>query len=177
MTLRLSPALDCEFETIAAMVNAAYRGTGEAAGWAHEADLLAGQRTSPTTLASDLAEAQDAWLLVARDEGEDDILGCVWLDPQSEETWYLGMLTVTPRLQDRRLGRTLLTAAEAFAAERGARRMRMSVVSLRLTLIAWYERRGYARTGETAPFPYEDRRFGTPLRNDLEFMILERTLS
>ena len=45
---------------------------------------------------------------------------------------------------------------------------------VRDTLIAWYERRGYHRTGETEPYPYGDNRFGTPLREDLEFAILEK---
>jgi hypothetical protein len=29
----------------------------------------------------------------------------------------------------------------------------MTVIDSRDALIAWYERRGYARTGETRPFP------------------------
>jgi hypothetical protein len=53
---------------------------------------------------------------------------------------------------------------------------RLTVVSIRDSLIAWYERRGYRRTGETQAFPYEDRRFGTPLRDDLEFVVLEKRL-
>ena len=50
----------------------------------------------------------------------------------------------------------------------------MGVLSVRDTLIAWYERRGYARTGETEPFPYGDDRFGKPLRENLVFAILEK---
>ena len=44
------------------------------------------------------------------------------------------------------------------------------------TLIAWYERRGYALTGETKPFPYDDPLFGLPQRPDLEFVVLEKRL-
>ena len=69
------------------------------------------------------------------------------------DVWYLGLLTVRPDLQNRQLGRTLLAAAEDFARERGAKQMRMTVVHVRDTLIAWYQRRGYALTGETEPFP------------------------
>ena len=50
----------------------------------------------------------------------------------------------------------------------------MTVVNVRDTLIAWYQRRGYALTGETKPFPYDDKRFGTPLRDDLYFVMLEK---
>ena len=52
----------------------------------------------------------------------------------------------------------------------------MQVIRQREALIAWYERRGYARMGETAPFPYDNARFGLPLRDDLEFIILEKPL-
>ncbi|MDB5444432.1 MAG: family N-acetyltransferase, partial [Phenylobacterium sp.] len=85
-------------------------------------------------------------------------------------------LTVRPDLQDRRLGRTLLQAAEDFALGLGARRIRMTVIAIRDTLIAWYERRGYGLTGETRPWPYEDERFGQPRRDDLSFVVLEKTL-
>ena len=74
------------------------------------------------------------------------------------------------------LGRTLLHAAEAVAERKGARRIRMTVVNIRDTLIAWYARRGYDLTGETRPFPYGDRRFGDPLRDDLAFVVLEKAL-
>ena len=42
-------------------------------------------------------------------------------------------------------------------------------------LIAWYERRGYRRTGVVKPFPYGDTRFGIPRRDDLRFEVLEKT--
>jgi hypothetical protein len=53
--------------------------------------------------------------------------------------------------------------------------MRMHVVAIRDTLIAWYERRGYALTGQTHPFPY-DSRFGIARRDDLYFAVLEKAL-
>ena len=53
----------------------------------------------------------------------------------------------------------------------------MTVIDLREDLIAWYERRGYRRTGEHAPFPYGDERFGIPRRDDLRFEWLEKPLA
>jgi hypothetical protein len=50
----------------------------------------------------------------------------------------------------------------------------MTVVHLRDTLIAWYQRRGYALTGETKPFPVGER-FGKPQR-PLEFVVLEKEI-
>jgi AcrR family transcriptional regulator len=170
----LAPALDSDLAAIATLVNASYRGEG---GWTHEADYVDGERTSVATLRQDLADQPLAVLLTLRDGATGPLLGVVWLEPADMETWYLGMLTMRSDLQDRKLGRALLAQAEAWAGARGARRIRMTVVNVRDTLIAWYERRGYHRTGETHPFPYEDARFGVPRRDDLEFVVLERELS
>jgi len=71
---------------------------------------------------------------------------------------------------------TMLDRAEAEGLAMGAEVARMTVVSVRETLIAWYERHGYRRTGETERFPYDDTRFGVPLRSDLEFVVLEKRL-
>jgi GNAT superfamily N-acetyltransferase len=173
----LTPALDTELDDIAALVNGAYRGAGAKAGWTHEADYIAGQRTDPAALRADLAANPQALMLIHRDAPDSPLLACVWLEPLDEPgVWYLGMLTVRPDLQDRKLGRDVLAAAEAYAAGQGAHRMRMTVVGIRDTLIAWYQRRGWRLTGETRPFPYDDQRFGVPRRADLDFVVLERAL-
>jgi hypothetical protein len=54
--------------------------------------------------------------------------------------------------------------------------MEMTVIVQRTDLIAWYVRRGYEVTEETKPFPYGDERFGLPLRPDLEFVVLRKSL-
>src|ERR1700678_1397368 len=100
--MRLTPAVDSDLDEVAALVNRAYR-AGE--GWTHEAGYLGGQRTDPTALRADLAASPEAVLLTARDEPDGPLLGVVWLEPAGGETWYLGMLTVRPDLQDRKLGR------------------------------------------------------------------------
>jgi ribosomal protein S18 acetylase RimI-like enzyme len=87
------------------------------------------------------------------------------------------MLTVQPTTQGGGLGRRLLEAAERWAAEHWqSRTMEMTVIVQRPELIAWYQRRGYARTGEIKPFPYDDARFGLPKRDDLEFEVLRKAL-
>ena len=158
------------------LVNSAYRGQGAQAGWTTEAGYIDGQRIDLESLRVDLAAAPQALILTARDEPEGPILGCVWLEPAQDGAWYLGMLTIRPDLQDRQLGRTLLEAGEAHARERGAKSIRMTVVHIRDTLIAWYQRRGYVLTGETRPFPHGDDRFGKPLRDDLAFVVMEKPL-
>jgi GNAT superfamily N-acetyltransferase len=169
----LSIANDSEIEEVAELINASYRGEG---GWTNEVGQLEGERTNPGALRAALAAQPDACLLVWRGETQGPIRCCVWLEPSDGDQWYLGLLTVHPRLQDRKLGRTTLAAAESFAVTRGAKRIRLTVVNVRETLIAWYERRGYRRTGEMQPFPYEDARFGVPTRPDLCFVVLEKSL-
>jgi len=172
----LFSAATTDLPFIADLVNSAYRGEASKQGWTHESDYVTGDRTSAEALNADLAAAPNAQLLMFKDKPEAEMLGCVWLEPAADAVWYLGMLTVRPNLQARQLGRTILEGAESIAAHHGARRIRMTVVNVRDTLIAWYERRGYAITGETQPFPYEDAPFGTPNRDDLCFVVLEKTL-
>ena len=169
-------ATTADLPDVVDLVNSAYRGESSRQGWTTEADYLEGQRTDLATLTRDLAETPGAALYAWRDDPDTPLLGTVWLEPAETGVWYLGMLTVRPDLQARRLGRTLLHAAEAAAEAKGARRIRMTVVNIRDTLIAWYGRRGYDPTGETRPFPYGDDRFGVPLRADLAFVVLEKML-
>lgn len=171
----LFPLSPSELPDVVSLVNAAYRGDGAKAGWTHEADYLAGQRIDLAMLTKDL-ETPGARVLGWREDPPAELLGCVWLEPAGADAWYLGMLTVRPDLQDRGLGRQILEAAEAHAADLGARRIRMTVVGVRDSLIAWYGRRGYAPTGEREPFPYHDARFGEPLRDDLDFAVFEKPL-
>jgi ribosomal protein S18 acetylase RimI-like enzyme len=172
----LYPAAPEDLPAAAALVNSAYRGDSSRQGWTTEADLLGGQRTDPQTLADELAASPGACLMLLRESARAAPVGSVWLEPAADGVWRLGMLTVRPDLQDRRIGRSLLDAAEAEAAARGARRMSMTVISVRQELIAWYGRRGYAPTGERRAFPYGDARFGDPRRPDLEFVVLEKPL-
>jgi GNAT superfamily N-acetyltransferase len=174
MTLCLAAPAD--LPAVVELVNAAYRGSGAEQGWTTEAAYIDGPRINMGLLQADLDAQPQALLLVWRDEPEGDLLGCVWLEPAAENVWYLGMLTVRPDLQARQLGRQILAGAEAAAAKAGAARLRMSVVNIRDTLIAWYVRRGFELMPETKPFPYADNRFGKPRRDDLEFVILEKAL-
>jgi GNAT superfamily N-acetyltransferase len=172
----LNRAVEAEYPAIIDLINLAFRGTGPSASWNTEVVFIEGQRLNESLLREDLAAKPEAHLLTYRDNPEGPLLGTVLLDPKKDGIWYLGLLTVRPDLQKRKLGRELLASAEDYAKERGAHLIQMTVVNVRDTLIAWYERRGYAQTAETRPFPYGDDRFGKPLRDDLYFVVLEKTL-
>lgn len=158
------------------LVNSAYRGESSRAGWTTEADLLGGQRTDLEDLKEHVEKPGGRILLV--EGGAQDLLGCAYLEVFGKrgENLYLGMITVRPTLQAQGLGRAILKEAERLAKESGCERLQMTVISLRSELIAWYERRGFSRTGKTQRFPYGNPRFGLPKRPDLEFVVLEKVL-
>lgn len=170
-------ATDADAPALVELVNSAYRGDSSRAGWTTEADLLGGQRVDLAGVRTLMARgAIDGGAIVLVHEDAEGLAGCVELEPASSGC-YLGMLTIRPRSQARGLGRRLLAAAEQFAREHfGTREMHLTVIAQRLELIAWYERRGYRRTGQRRPFPYGDPRFGLPRRPDLEFEVLSRPL-
>ena len=177
---RICTAAEADLPAIVALVNSAYRGDSSRVGWTTEADYIDGQRTSLADLARELAAPGAPQMLILREGEATDLLACVMLEMVAArdggQSGYIGMLTVAPHLQDKGVGRRMLEAAENEARRRGADRARMSVVSIRGSLIAWYERRGYVQTGERTPFPYDDQRFGLPQVAGLEFVILEKPL-
>lgn len=182
--LALRAARRDDAEALSALVNSAYRGDSSRVGWTTEADLLGGQRTDPDALRESIAQGEtmgDRVLLVHEavqpsGPAAPAIDACVQLERHGDEA-YLGMFTVRPTLQGGGLGRRLLAGAEQDARRRwGVTAVHMTVIAQRAELIAWYERRGYRATGETAPFPYGDARFGEPLRPDLHFVVLRKLL-
>ena len=175
--MRLDRAQPDDIPAVVALMNRAFRGSGQGASWNTEAEHIDGDRTSEALLRADIAATPEAALLISRSADGADLEGSVWLEPRGDGVWYLGSLTVDPGLQNAGAGRRLLSASEAWAADHGARVIRMTVVNVRDTLIAWYERRGYRLTGEIEPFPYDDARFGTPRRSDLSFVVLEKALT
>jgi ribosomal protein S18 acetylase RimI-like enzyme len=168
---------DDDLPDIVSMMNHAYRGSGGSAGWNSEAAYITGSRTTESLLRADLLAKPNASFLKWVDPISRCLSGCVWLEPVDDYTWYLGSLTTNPNCQSSGVGSTLLAAAEQQVRGKGGTRIRMTVVNVRDTLIAWYIRRDYYLTGEEEPFPYGDDRFGTPLRDDLIFVVLEKDLN
>lgn len=165
-TLAITTATPADAPALKALLEAAYRGDSARQGWNHEADILDDERIGAEELDALLVDPA-VTILTARGAGA--LIGCVAVTRKDARVGYLGMLCVLPTLQSGGLGRRLLDAAEDHARALGLAAMEMAVIDNRAELIAWYERRGYAFTGERRPFPV--------LRDPpVTFVVLEKPL-
>lgn len=151
------------------LINSAYRGESSKKGWTTEANILEGCRTTEEELAETMGDTKNTILKFTEN---DRIIGCVLLI-EKERQLYLGMLTVSPELQNSGVGKKLLQQAEIHASVLGLPKIVMTVISVREELIAWYKRNGYVETGAREPFPASDVHI--PITEQpLEFMVLEK---
>ncbi len=158
---------------IVALVESAYRGESGLRGWTTESHLLDGRRTDAADVGA-LIERPESLILLAEEDGR--LLASCHLERQGEAA-YFGMFAVDPVGQGSGLGKRVLAEAERIARDEWhCHAMRMTVIVQRDELIAWYQRRGFRRTGDYLPFPYGDERFGIPRRDDLRFEWLLKDL-
>lgn len=171
--LAFRDATDADVDALVALIESAYRGDSSRAGWTTEADILEGQRTDVEGVL-EVIKSPDSRLLTVERDGA--VVACCQLEHRGDSA-YFGMFAVSPVLQGAGLGKEIIAEAERAAREDwGVTQMQMTVISVREDLIAWYERRGYRRTGQMSPFPYGDERFGVPQRDDLQFELLVKQL-
>jgi ribosomal protein S18 acetylase RimI-like enzyme len=169
--MTITPATPSDIPTLVPLVNAAYRGEDGQQGWTTESHLIKGARTNAEGI-TELLQAPHSVILKCL--GEDGSLGgCVHLEKQAEKL-YLGMLSVWPQMQGRGIGKHLLVAAADHASKNGCAHIRITVISARPELIAWYERHGYQRTGEIQPF-HAGEKFGIQ-QQPLELVVLEKPI-
>lgn len=141
------------------LVNGSYRGEESKKGWTTEAYLLEGIRIDEPTLL-EYFNTPNVSLLKYTDEATGKITGSVYLEIKGVQL-YLGMLSVSPLSQAKGIGKILLKEAEVFAKQHSCHAIAITVISTRLELISWYERRGYQATGNVIQFP-TDVKFGIP---------------
>lgn len=172
LELIFSRAETADTEQLVTLINSAYRGESSRQGWTTEADLLDGRRTDSDEILSLLAD--DDSMIVLCKAGE-ALVGSVHLQRTGEQVW-IGMLAVSPRLQGGGIGKQLLQAAEQAACQAWpVSRFGMSVIACREELIAFYQRRGYRRTGASKAFPVNPALW-TPKVADLRLELLEKIL-
>jgi len=153
------------------LINSAYRGETSKKGWTTEAHLLEGKRTTEEELTAIILDPKNTFLKFTEN---DQIIGSVLL-VEKEHQLYVGMLTVSPELQNSGIGKKMLAEAENHAKSLGLSTLSMTVVSVRAELIAWYKRHGYVDTGKREPFPSSDIHINISDK-PLEFIHLEKSL-
>ena len=159
-------------ELVADLVNSAYRGDSSRAGWTTEADLVEGARTSQNEII-ELIEPNDSMLFLCIQQGS--IVGSVHMQKKGN-TAHLGMFVIQPTLQGAGIGKQFMQASETEAQKVWSiTKVTMSVISIRDELIAFYERRGYKRTGEFTPFP-TDAGESVPIQENIQFETMEKEL-
>lgn len=168
----ISLAGAADIPAIKDLLNNTYRGDASRQGWTTEADLISGDvRADEQTLQQVIDKNGSVMLKYLDHAGQ--IIGCVNLQ-QHNSRIYLGMFSVSPRLQGGGIGKQLLTASEEYAKGQHCSSIYMKVISVRTELINWYKRHGYVDTGLRESFE-EDGLTGKHLQK-LEFMILEKEL-
>lgn len=169
--LEFRHAGEADIDAIVMLVESSYRGDASRAGWTTEADLLDGMRIDAQRVRDDL-ERDGSLVLLGEHDGQ--TLACANICVENG-AGYFGMFSVVPGLQGGGIGKQMLAEAERITRDNWQLPvMRMTVIDVRDELIAFYERRGYHRTGIHKPFPYGDDRFGIPKRDDLRFEVLEK---
>lgn len=175
--LHFRAATGDDIDAVVGLVESAYRGEASRAGWTTEADLLDGRRTGADDVGACIARPRSRIVLAeTHAAGQVQLLGCAHIADE-DGAGYFGMFSIVPGLQGGGIGKRLLAECERIVRDEwNLPVMRMTVIDVREELIAFYERRGYRRTGIHKPFPYGDERFGIPKRPDLRFEVLEKRL-
>jgi len=135
---------------LAELVNSAFAGNGATEGWTNETHLLDGPRTHADEIAT-LMTVPGARFVMLYDG--DALIGCVYVKT-IDDAGYFGLLAVRPDCQARGIGSQLIAEAERVAREEWrCAKVRIGVVAAhRPELRAYYERRGYVRTGKVKPW-------------------------
>ena len=108
--------------------------------------FLEGTRTDQARMSKMM---QTGEFLIAED-AERKVVASVYTECSGQNA-YLGMLAVDPSQQGTGLGKRIAEAAESHCRERGCRQMKITVLSLRSELVAFYHKLGYQEAG-TEPF-------------------------
>jgi len=164
-------ALKADIPALEQLVNSAYRGEVSKQGWTTEADLLGGERVTAVTLLKDIENPSCCIYICQYQPGQ--INASVFLQ-KKEDKLYVGMLSVSPVLQNKGIGKLLLKLADKVARLNDCTALTMTVISIRTELIAWYNRHGFSLTGQTFPFDIPGNI--VLVKEPLQFVVLEKKL-
>lgn len=170
--IRLRRAELDDIDKMVSLLNRCYR---HDEGWTNESQLIGGIRTTRDEMEK-LIKADKSYVFVFEPEigGVKQMLACIgvqFVSMYGKNVAYIGTFAVSPELQGRGVGNTLLMAVETFAGRHAKSHaldgFAMSILSHRPELFAYYQRRGYTLTQHAMPFP-TDGNHGEPKREDLQ---------
>jgi len=156
------------------LVQSAFRAEDSRQGWTGDMGLASEFRIVIKEIESLMTTSESAFLMATDNTGA--LLGTIGVSKRGANVARLFMLAVDHQHQRQGLGRQVLAYAEEYCQLTwGATRTELNALSTRQTLILWYMRRGYRKTGDTSPFPRE--KFAeVELPVDICFIELEKIL-
>lgn len=164
---KLDSANADQSQAICELLNSAYRGTS---GWTTEINIISGNRTSRNEIEATIKLPNSYFFVVNQSK---KIAACIHIVKKDDHA-QLGFFAVQPSLQGNGLGTYVLEQAEIFARTHlYSKKLRMIVVSQRTELIAFYERRGYQKTGQVEILPAN---IGIPKQANLTIDYLEKRI-
>lgn len=156
------------------LVQTAFRAADSRSDWTGDMGLASQFHISAKEIESFMNGPENAFLMATDKTGV--VVGTIGVSKRGANGARLSMLAVDHRHHRGGLGRQVLGYAEDYSHQTwGATKLGLNALSTRRTLIAWYMRRGYQKTGETSPFPRE--RFpDLDLPEDMCFVEFEKDL-
>lgn len=155
-------------QAICELLNSAYRGTG---GWTTESNIISGNRTNLHEIKAAIKLPNSYFFVVYQ---SNRLASCIHITKKDDHAQF-GFFAVQPSLQGNGLGTYVLKQAEIFAKTcLHSKKLLMIVVSQRTELIAFYERRGYQRTGQIEDLPVS---IGIPKQAHLTIDYLEKSIA
>ena len=162
--IRLASKADIQQLTI--LINTAYRTLD---GWTTEAGMIQGDRIQEKQL-YDLLNLENFQLFVL--EIDNKLLGCIGVS-LGQQVAEIGSFAVAPAEQNSGYGKQLLDFAESHIFEIFKKKViQISVLNVRIELLAYYQRRGYQLTEKIEAYPL-GQKLGEPLI-PLHLLILEK---
>lgn len=157
------------------LIQSAFRAEDSRQNWTGDMGLASKFRMEVEEIENFMSAPECEFLMATDNNGA--LVGTIAVSKRGANGARLSMLAVDPRHHRGGLGRQLLAYAEEYGQRTwGATKLELNALSTRQTLISWYMRRGYQKTGETSPFPRE--KFAElELPDDMCFVEFEKYLN
>ncbi|KAF4950316.1 hypothetical protein FGADI_8299 [Fusarium gaditjirri] len=137
------------------LIEAAFRFTDAHIDWVGSPELSA-TFTIDISVIVDRITSDDSKFLVASDVPNGPIIACVNVMRTAPDYGRLCHLAVDPTLQRGGLGKKLVAYGEEYLTKDfGVGKIGLNALHTRKSLIKWYEKLGYVRTGEMTEIPLE----------------------